>query len=105
MGHLLLNKGESSELLCEDIEEAEGEAKRVAGSDWYSMDRKRRAALWRLCFRTSCAGFSNMIAALTIGDYHAVEAEIIDSKFAREEPATARRIARWMREGCNEGDC
>lgn len=61
-----------------------------------------RRALLNMAFQLGVSGllaFKNMIAALDAEDYQAAATAALDSKWCRQTPARAQRIAALIREG------
>ena len=67
--------------LCEGIEAAETEARRLAdlhGIDWEALGGARRDALVIFCYWAACAGYGEAWSALRRGEYSAAADEILD---------------------------
>ena len=101
-GHFL-NDEEIEDLGLADLEQAEGEARRLFGRLVDRLVPARRDALYLWCYSAACAGFVEAVAAVRAQDWETAALEILDSKFATD-PAypgrhlTAQRVAAWLRE-------
>lgn len=67
-----------------------------------SMSEPRQRALVNMCFQmgeTKLRGFKRMIAAILKGDWEQAKIECLDSRYARQTPRRARRVAEVLRTG------
>lgn len=87
-------------LLRNDIEIC---LKRLAGLDFFpNLDSERQYALLDMCFQLGYGGlccFSDMLEAMRFGDWEAAASECLDSRYARQTPRRAKRIATLIRTG------
>ena len=94
----LLSRGfsqdEADHLLTNDIQEARTAAEKYP---WYStLDHVRQDVVTAMIFNlgpTSFAGFHNLIAALSKGDWVTASNEAMDSKWAKQVGSRASRYA------------
>lgn len=95
-----ITRGESRMLLTHDIERAQSAARRY---DWYdALDEDRQGVVVAMIFQLGAEGFSRfrrMIQAMAVLDYNAAAAEMLDSRWARQTPDRAERMALAMRTG------
>lgn len=93
---------EESEYLCENRIQAKT-AELIARFPWVeTLDLVRLAALQNMAYQLGVAGlaeFKKMLAAIRDGRYHVAESEALDSKWAKQTPARARRVARQIATG------
>jgi lysozyme len=69
---------------------------------WQSVDEVRRNAIVCMAFQLGTSGVANfkkMCAALRIRDYNTAALEALDSAWATQTPARAKRMARIIRTG------
>lgn len=69
---------------------------------WRSMTEARQQALANMAFQLGISrllGFKNSLALLKAGRWDAAAAEFLDSKWARQTPARAKRITDMIRKG------
>lgn len=70
---------------------------------WFKkLSDGRQRALINMAYQMGVKGvlnFKNMISALRSGDYVIAEIEALDSKWAKQTPARAKRIAAMLRMG------
>lgn len=88
--------------LDHDIEKATEGAKRVYGDRWDKLDEVRQEVLIQMVFQMGAAGvgaFKNTLASIRAGDYAGASAQMLRSKWARQTPKRAQRLAKAMREG------
>jgi lysozyme len=105
VGHNLdakpISKRAALVILDDDIEDAERELAAVL--PWTAeLDAPRREALVNMVFNLGMGGllkFKRMLAALRRGDYAAAAAETLDSDYAKQVGARARRVARQIETG------
>lgn len=94
----LLSRGfsqdEVDQMLTNDVAEARKEAEKYS---WYSaLDDVRQDVVTAMIFNigpTSFAGFHNLIAALSKGDWVTASNEAMDSKWAKQVGSRASRYA------------
>lgn len=77
--------------------------KRLAGLDFFpNLDSERQYALLDMCFQLGygelCC-FSDMLEAMRAGDWEAAASECLNSRYARQTPKRAKRIATLIRTG------
>lgn len=71
-------------------------------SFWNQLDLERQYALLDMCFQLGfkgLCGFKKMLEAMRWGKWDKAAAECLDSDYARQTPARAKRIARLIKEG------
>lgn len=71
-------------------------------SFWNQLDLERQYALWDMCFQLGfkgLCGFKKMLEAMRWGKWDKAAAECLNSDYARQTPARAKRIARLIKEG------
>ncbi len=96
-----ITRAESRFLLANDI------ADKIAGLDeaipwWTELDSARRRVIVNMAFNLGIAGllgFRATLAAIKRGDYVQAAENMLDSKWARQVGARAKRLAELMREG------
>lgn len=89
-------------LMAGDIDEAERECARVFADFWPGLDEVRREALTEMVYQmgtTKVLGFKKMLIALRVRDWPAVEREALDSRWAKQTPARAKRTAHQLATG------
>jgi lysozyme len=95
-----LSEDEAQYLLENDIRDAEKLADKYP---WFgNLDEVRQAVIVSLLFNigpTRFAGFVNTIAALSVGDWVAASNGLLDSKWAGQVGARAKRLATMMLTG------
>ena len=94
---------ESKTLLNQDIDKAikSINISSIAGT-YNKLDENRKYALMNMVFQLGLAGvmnFKKMISNLAIGNYQAASLEALDSKWARQTPNRAKRVAAVIRTG------
>lgn len=85
-----------------DIEKATQGAKKAYGDGWDQLDEVRQEVLIQMVFQMGAAGtasFKNTLALIRAGDYAEAAAQMLRSRWARQTPQRARRLAKVMREG------
>lgn len=100
----LLSRGfsqdEVDQMLTNDVAEARKEAEKYS---WYSaLDDVRQDVVTAMIFNigpTRFAGFHNMIAALSRGDWVTAANEALDSRWATQVGVRAKRYANALRSG------
>lgn len=71
-------------------------------SFWNQLDLERQYALLDMCFQLGfkgLCGFKKMLKAMRWGKWQTAAEECLNSDYARQTPARAKRIARLMKEG------
>lgn len=71
-------------------------------SFWNQLDLERKYALLDMCFQLGfkgLCGFKKMLEAMRWGKWQTAAAECLNSDYARQTPARAKRIARLIKEG------
>lgn len=71
-------------------------------SFWNQLDLERQYALLDMCFQLGfkgLCGFKKMLEAIRWGKWDKAAAECLNSDYARQTPARAKRIARLIKEG------
>lgn len=69
---------------------------------WRTMSEARKQALANMCFQLGISrllGFSNSLSLLKAGRWDAAAAEFLNSKWAKQTPARAKRITDMIRKG------
>lgn len=69
---------------------------------WNRLDLERQYALLDMCFQlgfNGLCGFKKMLEAMRWGKWDKAAAECLNSDYARQTPARAKRIARLIKEG------
>ena len=69
---------------------------------WRKLDEERQYVLIDMCFQLGINGllkFKNMLAAMDAGDFEKASIECLNSAYARQTPARAKRIARLIKTG------
>lgn len=69
---------------------------------WERLDDERQYALIDMVFQLGLGGvnkFKKMLAAMGVGDWKEAAKQCLDSKYAKQTPARARRIARTIETG------
>ena len=96
-----LSDDEIDILLANDIARTTSEV--LAALPWVaSLDEPRQAALIGMAFQMGTSGllgFGNTLAAIRDGRYDDAEARMLQSKWAQQTPARARRMARQIATG------
>lgn len=71
-------------------------------SFWNQLDLERKYALLDMCFQLGfkgLCGFKKMLEAIRWGKWQTAAEECLNSDYARQTPARAKRIARLIKEG------
>ena len=71
-------------------------------SFWNQLDLERQYALLDMCFQLGfkgLCGFKKMLEAMRWGKWVKAAEECLNSDYARQTPARAKRIARLIKEG------
>ena len=74
---------------------------------FYTFSNPRQRALVNMCFQLGTEGlskFQRMIAAIFKDDWAQAQIEALDSKWAKQTPARARRVAEMLRTGMDRKD-
>lgn len=69
---------------------------------WNRLDLERQYALLDMCFQLGfkgLCGFKKMLEAMRWGKWQTAAEECLNSDYARQTPARAKRIARLIKEG------
>lgn len=69
---------------------------------WRELSEARQQVLAQMCFQMGISrllGFRKMLAALKAGDFEEAAQEMLDSRWAKQTPARAARLAAMMRKG------
>lgn len=77
----------------------------IFGKMWDSFGQVRQRALANMVFQMGMyrvLGFKRMIDAIMRGDWVEASKEALDSKYARQTPVRARRVAQMLRTGHDE---
>lgn len=97
-GGIGISEDEADYLLRNDIERTIEECKQW---DWFDdLDPNRQSVMVQLCFqlgRPRLSNFKRMLSALAAQDFEAAAIELLDSRFARQVPARANRLADRLR--------
>jgi len=96
-----IDKGEALGLLHDDV------TKVVKQLDnqlpwWSTLDDVRQNVLVEMAFQLGIAGllgFKRTLRSIEDGDWHAASAGMLASKWAKQTPKRAEKLARQMREG------
>lgn len=104
-GHALktgppLSDAAMDQILEDDLADAENRCRRFAWFD--QLDDVRQAVIVEMAFNLGLgglAGFRKMIDALIAARYDEAAEELLDSRYARQVGARARRLAEEMRTG------
>lgn len=94
-----ITEREAEMLLDADLTRAINGARRVYGEDFGSLSTVRQAALVDMCFQLGEAGlgkFVNMLQAAQSGDWDYAARSALQSKWAKQTPKRARRIAAML---------
>ena len=99
-----VTKQQAERLLQEDLDEAQGAAKRVTGDAlWQKLSSKRQSVLIQMAYQAGEKGlreFKKMLAALGREDFEEAAQQIADSKMGRKQtPRRARALMKAMKEG------
>lgn len=95
-----LSDAAMQQILEDDMAGAEADCRRLPWFD--GLDDVRQAVIVNMAFNlglAGLAGFRKMIAALIEGRYAEAAAEMLDSRYARQVGARAKRLAEMMRTG------
>ena len=108
-GRKTISRADAKKLLLADIDEAEEGAQRVMGDCWARLDQESKDILTHMAYQLGATGlsrFRRMKAALCEipPDYCEAADEMLDSRWARQTPGRARRLADRMRAIC-QGEC
>lgn len=90
-----LTKEEAYYLLDHDIDKAEKQLDQYLGW-WRGLSDKRQRALLQMVFQLGIGGvlkFSRMLGALQVGNWREAYNQALDSKWAEQTPARAKRVA------------
>lgn len=95
-----ITREESRYLLANDIAR---KGRAAESYPWFSaLDENRQAVVVGMIFQmgpTGFASFRNTIACIEAGDYAGAAARMLKSKWARQTPARAKRMAQIMESG------
>lgn len=96
-----ISREESAYLLNNDLQRIDAALR--SRFSWFSgLDEARQGALVNMAFQMGVeglAGFPNMLACVRLGRYAEAAEHALDSKWARQTPARARRVARQIETG------
>lgn len=101
-----ISAAEAELLLQADLDQAERDASEWLGPAWRELAPLRQAVLMDMALnlgRGGLAGFKKLRAAIACGDWAGAAREMLDSAWARQVGARARRNARIMATGKAEG--
>jgi lysozyme len=96
-----ISKAEARVLLLNDVERVTAQV-RDALPWWADLDDVRQNVLVEMGFQLGVPGllkFKNTLRAVEAGDWHDASAGMLASKWARQTPKRAEKLARQMREG------
>jgi lysozyme len=102
-GGMGISESEAEMLLRNDVERTIGECQRWPWFD--DLDPARQSVIVQLCFQLGyprLSGFNRMLSAISVAvattqDYTTAAAELLDSRFAKQVPARANRLADKLR--------
>lgn len=98
-----ITKKESEQILTSDINNTLRMINRTDLHPVYiRIDTVRRSALVNMCFQLGTTGvlkFKKFLAYLSVGDYQKAADEALDSRWARQTPNRAKRVADVIRYG------
>lgn len=103
-GGIGITKEEAEYLLSNDIQRSIGECER-AFPFLKDLDKARLSVIVQLCFQLglpSLRKFRKMLGALERGKWKEASEELLDSRFARQVPARAKKLARQLKGTENE---
>jgi lysozyme len=93
-----ISEEEATVLLKNDVVRTIDEVRR--SYPWFDdLNKSAREVLVEMCFQLGAprlSGFVKCLAALEAGDNDTAAAELLDSKFARQVPARARRLSQRL---------
>ena len=98
-GGIGITREEGELMLANDVRRTIEELE-SAFPQFHDLDQPRTAVLIELCFQLglpTLRKFSNMLAGLWAGDNDRAADELLDSRYARQVPARARRYAERLR--------
>ena len=96
-GRLTLTDDEVHKLFIKDCITAESQSKQIA-----LLDEYRQKALTNMIFQLGYNGvlkFKKMVAALKVKDYQTAYKEALDSRWSKQTPNRAKRVAEVLRDG------
>lgn len=96
-----MNKEEAELLLSYRLDKL-ADSLRVKYDWFHRLTETRQAVVLSMNYQLGETGFSKfkkMIAALEVGDYTEAAAQSLDSRYARQTPNRAERLAKAMRTG------
>lgn len=96
-----ITKNAAMMLLRNDILRCQAELKAKVPF-FHKLDEERQYALLDLCFQLGIRGllkFSRMLNAMRVGYWGSAAAECLNSQYAKQTPARAKRIAKLIKEG------
>ena len=100
-GHGLgISEAEAEHLLANDIERSLNECR--AFEFWNDLTPSRQRAMIEMCFQLGLPRlkkFSKALAGMAAGDYETAADEFLNSRWATQTPARAKRMAALIREG------
>lgn len=92
---------ESAYLLANDLRRIDADLRRRYS--WFAgLDEARQAALVNMAFQLGTSGlatFRKMLAAVRLGKWEEARAQALDSLWAKQTPARAKRVARQLATG------
>ena len=97
-GGMGISESEAGMLLRNDVERTIGECKRWSWFD--DLDPARQSVMVQMCFQLGyprMSNFNRMLTAMSVRDYTTAAFELLDSRFAKQVPARANRLADKLR--------
>jgi lysozyme len=101
-GEQAISKDDAFILLTGIIKDRNNDLKKFFGRSWNKFNQKTKNVLVNMAYQmgmTSFRNFSKMIAALKDEDYDTAAKEMLLSRWAKETPRRAKRLAEQMRIG------
>lgn len=102
-GHGLgISEEEADILLKNDIERSLNECRSSFHQFWGDLTPSRQRAMIEMCFQLGLPKlkkFSKALAGMAAADYETAADEFLDSRWATQTPARAKRMAALIREG------
>ena len=94
-----ITKEEAIYLAQNDIKEAENKAVSIV-KDFYSLNDNRKIVLVSMAFQMGATGlskFKKMIEAIDNRDFDRASIEMLNSRWAKQTPARAKRLSNLMK--------
>lgn len=85
-----------------DIQRCTEAAKGILGEDWDKLDEVRQEVLIQMVFQLGADGvrqFKKTLESIRLGNFDAASKGMLASRWAKQTPKRAQRLAKAMRQG------